>query len=230
MVSGLLIEGGASPDVNNNVVSAVDRRSALYRATASGHENEAMVAGADVKFRDPADGCCVLCKVVEGDFQNGPTSTTVARGKRFDENMTRKRGRCAPTHRCGRRVHADDRGPALGEAAIDFLEEKGPDIEGPSPELGACSLRAMRALLDHGAAATATDAKDSSPLHMACLRARQGVAEAGLAPPRMAGDAPLAKNAKRAAEATYILGCCGPHVELNATRAKHEKAGTAEDR
>lgn len=68
-----LLEGGAQPDTN--VVSAADGRSALYRATASGHENAAMqlvVAGISVEFLDPVDGCAIFYSTrrLKADCQN----------------------------------------------------------------------------------------------------------------------------------------------------------------
>ena len=58
-----LLEAGAQPDVN--VVSISSKRSSLYAATVSGHEEVArrlILAGADVKFEDPLDQCTVLHK------------------------------------------------------------------------------------------------------------------------------------------------------------------------
>lgn len=62
MVSALL-RTGAQPDAT--VLSAVSKTSALYLATAIGHEGAArrlVLAGADVHFRDPIDNRDVLAQ------------------------------------------------------------------------------------------------------------------------------------------------------------------------
>lgn len=90
-----LLEGGALPDIN--VVSAADGRSALYLATASGHETAAMrlvVAGANVHFRDPVDGCDVLYKAVEGGLSQLTDLVLVAGAS----TQTRGKGGSSPLH------------------------------------------------------------------------------------------------------------------------------------
>lgn len=85
VVSALLLLAGAQPDTN--VGSASSKRSALYLATARGHEaaTRALVrAGEDVHFWDPEDDCVVLDRSLRDMMvlgENRQTGEGVADGR-----------------------------------------------------------------------------------------------------------------------------------------------------
>eukprot|EP00752_Nemacystus_decipiens_P002752 g2570.t1 len=93
-VVSALVAAGAQPDVN--VVSAASGRSALFVAASLGHEDAArrlVLAGADVNFRDPGDGCDVLVKAAEhgcGELVNdlliGGVDPNASRYRHLPEN------------------------------------------------------------------------------------------------------------------------------------------------
>lgn len=193
VVSALLC-AGAHADVN--VVSAVSRRSALYEATACGHEAVArrlILAGADVNFRDPIDKeGCVLFKATTGGHDQ-LVKDLLAGGACPNGSKTG----CIPLHVAALRGYTrimfallaggadknklDRHGcPAISYAigikqfaAVKILLAAGADVSLGGPfsalTLASCTGCAptLKAVLQHGSDANNRDAAGRTALHAA---------------------------------------------------------------